>query len=221
MLEQEFEPEGLVENALIERVAVSLWRQRRLVAAESAEVSINRQRFGDDELREVCRTLDLNHSEYLKMRSPEVDDEDVVMPVRTIKSRRDRWESILKEYGDLSSCQFADLPADVQKSLLDHFQVAADEIDALVKKQFRSWVPVFKMFYDHYRRLVNEDRIRKLRKLLLQRQTLPSRTDLLGRYQTALDNDLYKALKALREAQAWRQARLLISANPALPEPSN
>jgi hypothetical protein len=112
------------------------------------------------------------------------------------------------------------LPADVQKSLLDHFQVAADEIDALVKKQFRSWVPVFKMFYDHYRRLVNEDRIRKLRKLLLQRQTLPSRTDLLGRYQTALDNDLYKALKALREAQAWRQARLLISANPALPEPS-
>ena len=38
----------------------------------------------------------------------------------------------------------------------------------------------------------------------MESQTLPTQTDLLGRYQTALDNDLYKALKALREAQSWR-----------------
>ena len=48
----------------------------------------------------------------------------------------------------------------------------------------------------------------------MQSQALPSKTDLLARYQTALDNDLYKALKALREAQAWRQSKALISVMP-------
>ena len=29
----------------------------------------------------------------------------------------------------------------------------------------------------------------------MESQTLPTQTDLLGRYQTALDNDLYKAIR--------------------------
>ena len=48
----------------------------------------------------------------------------------------------------------------------------------------------------------------------MQSQALPTQTDLLSRYQTALDNDLYKALKALREAQAWRQSRDVINVGP-------
>ncbi len=44
-------------------------------------------------------------------------------------------------------------------------------------------------------------------------QALPTQTGLLTRYQTTLDNDLYKALKALREAQAWRQARAALEAS--------
>ena len=48
LLMDEFQPVGLVEHALVERVGVALWRQRRLVRAESAEVNINQQRFGQD-----------------------------------------------------------------------------------------------------------------------------------------------------------------------------
>jgi hypothetical protein len=43
-------------------------------------------------------------------------------------------------------------------------------------------------------------------------QALPTQTELLTRYQTTLDNDLYKALKALREAQSWREARAALEA---------
>ena len=32
-------------------------------------------------------------------------------------------------------------------------------------------------------------------------------------YQTALDHDPYKALKALREAQSWRQAKAVLAAS--------
>jgi hypothetical protein len=31
--------------------------------------------------------------------------------------------------------------------------------------------------------------------------------ELMARYQTTLDNQLYKALRALREAQEWRQSQ--------------
>ena len=48
LLSDEFQPVGLVEHALVERVGIAIWRQRRLVRAESAEVSLNQQRFGDD-----------------------------------------------------------------------------------------------------------------------------------------------------------------------------
>jgi hypothetical protein len=51
----------------------------------------------------------------------------------------------------------------------------------------------------------------------MQSQALPSKTDLLARYQTALDNDLYKALKSLREAQAWRQSKTVITVTPECP----
>jgi hypothetical protein len=36
--------------------------------------------------------------------------------------------------------------------------------------------------------------------------------DLIVRYQSALDNELYKTMKALREAQTWRLSRLEVEA---------
>ncbi len=49
--------------------------------------------------------------------------------------------------------------------------------------------------------------------MVVESQTLPTQTDLLTRHQTTLNNDLYKALKVLREAQSWRQARAALEAN--------
>ncbi len=66
--------------------------------------------------------------------------------------------------------------------------------------------------------MIEEQRIREVSRLIMQSQALPSRTDLLARYQTALDNDFYKALKALREVQAWRQAKAMISVTPVYPD---
>ena len=73
----------------------------------------------------------------------------------------------------------------------------------------------------HLGSLIEQQRIREVSRLLMQSKALPSKTDLLARYQTALDNELYKALKALRETQAWRQARSLVSAAPVLPDPGD
>ena len=39
--------------------------------------------------------------------------------------------------------------------------------------------------------------------------TLPKAPENMARYQSSLDNELYKAIRALRDAQAWRAERRL------------
>jgi hypothetical protein len=106
----------------------------------------------------------------------------------------------------------------MQRSLLEYFDVEADQIDSYVKEDFDSWADVFEVQVDHYESLIQEQRIREVSRLVMQSQALPTKTDLLARYQTALDNDLYKALKALREAQAWRHSKAIISVTPGYPD---
>jgi hypothetical protein len=54
-----------------------------------------------------------------------------------------------------------------------------------------------------------------------KRLVLPADTlELLARYQTTLDNQLYKALRALREAQEWRCRRTDQPHRAALPFPA-
>jgi hypothetical protein len=51
--------------------------------------------------------------------------------------------------------------------------------------------------------------------LRASRLVLPLRQlEVIARYQTTLDNQLYKALRALREAQDWREPRKRTEANP-------
>jgi hypothetical protein len=94
----------------------------------------------------------------------------------------------------------------------------ASQIDSVIKAKFGSWAQMFQLYVDQNELLIQQPRIREVSRLLMQSQALPTKTDLLARYQTALDNDLYKALKALREAQAWRHAKAIISLTPGYPD---
>jgi hypothetical protein len=113
---------------------------------------------------------------------------------------------------------FAHVPEKVQKILLQSYKVEACQMDSLVKAKFGSWAKMLQTYVNHYEILIQQRRILEVSRLVMQSQALPSKTDLLARYQTALDNDLYKALKALREAQAWRQAKARITATPVFPD---
>ena len=216
LLVDEFQPVGLVEHALVERVGIALWRQRRLVRAESAEVSLNQQRFGDQQTEEVGKVLNLGYDVYSKIRAPEDGPDET--DVSILKDRRLMWESLVDDKITDTDEPFAYLSADVQKNLLKSLAVEASQIDSVVKAKFGSWAKMFQRYVDHYESLIQQQRIREVSRLVMQSQALPTKTDLLARYQTALDNDFYKALKALREAQAWRQAKAIISLTPEYPD---
>ena len=209
LLSDEFQPVGLVEQALVERVGIALWRQRRLVRAESAEVSLNQQRFGDEQAREVAGILDLEYRVYNHIKA--LDDEPEAMDVDGLKAQRKLWQSFVDQGVGDTDDPFACLPRDVQKMLLKWLEVDAGQIDRVVENKFVSWADLFEERAGYFESLIHQQRIREVSKLVMQRQALPSKTDLLARYQTALDNDLYKALKALREAQAWRQSKVVLS----------
>ena len=126
------------------------------------------------------------------------------------KAQRNLWQSFLDEEVADTDDPFARLPGDVQKMLLKWFEVDAGQINRVVKKEFDSWADLFEERVGHFESLIQQRRIREVSRLVMQRQALPSKTDLLSRYQTALDNDLYKALKVLHEVQAWRQSKVVL-----------
>lgn len=215
LLVEEFQPIGLVENALVERVGIALWRQRRLVRSESAEVSINQQRFNPWHRREIGNVLDLGPEVCNNIQAPEDEPEETDIAI--LKDCRNLWKSLLNEDVADKEDPFAHLPEKVKRTLLEWHEVEASQIDSAVKAEYVTWTAMFESYAAHYESLIEQQRIREVSRLVQQRQGLPSKTDLLARYQTALDNDFYKALKVLHDVQAWRQSKTIITATQVLP----
>ena|GEM_PF-3387851 len=127
LLVDEFQPVGLVEHALVERVGIALWRQRRLVQAESAEVSLNRKRFGDQQALEVCQILNLEYDVYKNIPAPEYEPKEI--DIALLKDERKLWKSLVDEEVADENDPFAHLPEELQRELLDQFEVEAGQPD--------------------------------------------------------------------------------------------
>lgn len=211
LLMEEFQPVGMVEHALVERVGIALWRQRRLVRAETADVNINRQRFGPQQTQEVCDLLQLERDAYKNFQLPDGSFEK--MDIGQLREQRSLWQSFIDE-NPSDELTFANMPHKMKAMVRQECTGDANLLDAAVKEEFRSWNKLFEKYVEYYDKMILVQRFAEMSELILQSQALPYKTDLLARYQTALDNDLYKALKVLRETQAWRQARTLIHVVP-------
>ena len=135
-----------------------------------------------------------------------------------LRDQKNRWQSLVDKGVADADDPFAAMPEDLRQAVQNWHRGKAGKLDAAVKAEFGSWEGLFVSQALRFDLLIRKRRIPEVSRLVMQRQALPSQTDLLARYQTALDNDLYKALKALREAQAWRQARAVIDVPSASPE---
>lgn len=59
-----------------------------------------------------------------------------------------------------------------------------------------------------YRKIYDNERIKDLVRLYRDSVQVRASVDVMGRYQSTLDNELYKAMRALRDAQNWRLSRI-------------
>lgn len=197
-------PVGIVERTLVERICVSIWRQRRLVRAETAGLALAAQprRIADD----VSRELDLALTNRLS--------EDELVP---FDPRHAQWcETVIDEYEQLGEFEVSAVerkaPVIYRQLLADAEQedVTIEEYLNLCDRGLRGYLAEL---FHWCRREVEAARQRprilelaehcKARNLMLPVHTL----QLFARYQTTLDNQLFKALRALRDAQEWRMKR--------------
>jgi hypothetical protein len=197
-------PVGAVELGLVERIAVTVWRQRRLVRAETATLHLARQ--PQKIASGVSSELGLGFGAELK--------EDDLAPYDADEA--DWCEKVLEEIEALEELdfeiEFKTLPKAVP---LLFAQLKSDaEDDGDIEAYLKDYDKGLSGYASDIARWCREE-LRKAEKrphvlaladqLRAKRLVLPPEAlELFTRYQTTLDNQLYKALRAFRETQEWR-----------------
>ncbi|MGH8579131.1 MAG: hypothetical protein ACREVK_03060 [Gammaproteobacteria bacterium] len=204
-LQAALSPVGTLEYALVERIAVTLWRQRRLVRAETAAIELRRQ--GRKIAESVSNTLGLG------AYSNEAIKED---DLKGVDHQNLEWcRSVMGEYEALDAAALTDLDQLKKDAPLTFGQLESDA------EEERQSIPDYLADGDGLQEYLAELN-RYCRKQIAKAEQHPmilavaelvrshwailsgDGLDTLTKYQVMLDNDLYKALKALREAQASR-----------------
>lgn len=195
-------PVGAMELTLVERIAIAIWRQRRLVAAETASLNLNLDR------RSIAKGV---NSELERTYSSNAVSEDELQPYDT---EQERWcRSVVAEIEGLTEVGleviqktaplvFVQLKTESDdeqvepNAYLEDYEGGAVQFVAELQLWCRKQITAAE---ERPGILALADQV-EARKMLLPRPTL----ELLTRYQTTLDNQLYKALKAFRDTQEWR-----------------
>lgn len=212
----ELSPIGVVEQLLVERIAVSIWRQRRMVGAETAAVA---EQQAAASLATATRVRELAHLPF--------SDADWV---KAMMSDPPDLPTLVLECEELEKLQANDAPLSALKgkyprtwaSLCAEAEVDEDatqaqqcqQAQAFIEVQHASLLDWVDEALAHGRKL-----LRVLRALATVREALalPRQSDLISRYQAALDNEWFKAMRALRDAQKFRLEQAALNAK-ALPE---
>jgi hypothetical protein len=194
-------PVGTLEGSLVERVAVTLWRKRRLVQAETANLALARQprKIAGGTSSELGRS----YGSELKVDDLEPFDGD-----------RSEWTA--KVIAEIEGLEVIDLRTLEQRAPYVFQQLVSDAAEE--EEEIAKYVELHQGGLTGYvanllqwcreqqREAVARPEILELaEQVRAKRLILPTDTlELLARYQTTLDNQLFKLLKALREAQEWR-----------------
>lgn len=201
-------PVGALELALVEKVAVALWRQRRLVRAETALVERDRRpdamayqvgkRIGRDTLFPSLNASDLEPVDgaVLAWCRAALAEAVALNPVawgdwhawETVAPSL--WRELYKDSGEQG-------PADY---LAEKFDGDSAGYVRFVVNWCRSQIDKAKQS------AAIQVAVRAIRD---ERAVLSGDVaDTMGRYAEMLDRELYRAIRALREAQDWRLGAL-------------
>ena len=210
---------GTMEQLLVERIAISIWRQRRMVGAESASVTEQQALTEYNTLirvRSMAR-LSATDDDWIKSILQDLPSPDIytsrIASYEGLQGRSIELAALKRECPDA----WSELCDEAEVDDTTSHVVQCDVIQGFVDENYEcldDWVS-----HSLYS-------LRKTQRLIVAANTVrsalavPKNPDLLSRYQAALDNEWFKGLRALREAQKFRleQAALNAKAVPAEPQ---
>lgn len=200
-LSETLRPVGPIETELTERIAFCMWRQRRLVRAETAALSLHRRPS------EIAKAIDRCYEPSL----PSDIREEHLAP---FCPNQISWcKSVVAEIEALGAITLDTLETDAplvhrqllsdaeedQESPEDYAAQFDDGLTGFVSDLYEWCQKQLKEAEQRPKVMALAEQMRHRRLVLPQDQL-----ELFARYQTTLNNQLYKALKAFREAQDWR-----------------
>ena len=207
----ELHPSGLLEQTLVERIALNLWRQRRLVRAETANIESGRST--KQIVIAVNQELDLSYT------SRELKESDLI----PFDAMHYEWcESILNELDGLFEQTSLDLnkikdiaPNAYQQLLSDAQDLALSPVEFL--QDYKQPFDYFDSLRDYCLKEIQKKHqhqmVSAVAELVKSKSVILKEKlrDSLCKYQVMLDNELYKAMKALRDAQEWRMNSSIVA----------
>ncbi len=198
-LQTELRPVGLLENSLAERMAVTLWRQRRLVKAESAGITL--------------RAAEKTGSVVSELRNYLAADTKIAGLQAALDGGTDDsiWTELLAEVEGFDPNQASALL--IFSKRCPHAYAWLSDEAAAIGYGVEDYLPVkhktLARFLEWWNSFLQSQRNTKQTVAVFREsRAMPENPDILVRYQSGLDNELYKAMRALREAQAWRLSTL-------------
>ena len=200
-LAQSLNPVGALEASIVQRIAVTLWRQRRLVHAETSALRLARQP------KQIAACVS---SELERRYDSQLQPEDLA----EFDEGQAEWcRAVIKEIEVLEAVDLPTIEKQaplVIEQLRSEISEDVEEPEAFLashKGGLTGYLAEL-LLWCRGRLTEAEERPHVLelaKQVTATRLVLPAESlELMSRYQSTLDNQLYKALRALRDAQEWR-----------------
>jgi hypothetical protein len=206
-LVESLNPKGSMEQLLVEKIAVTMWRQLRLVRAESAEIEMNRSIYRSGLRRQIGNItsdsmIDTIYASDLK---PETADQiDNAQWCKELLAELALLEE--EKLGDLEHIkQFPKIMSELESEAKENQCETVQDYLKELSGGLSVWVNDLMSWCNREsNRSDQKPKLFEALALAQSKESSPIDNQLLMRYQTALDNELYRSLEALRRQQEWR-----------------
>lgn len=211
-LRQALMPMGALELVLVEKVAVAIWKQKRLVAAETAMLELGR------DMRRLEVRDAVKEAAGLGYTDGEITSADLIPLDADDKAQQLFCLEVLEQYEQIEDAVFVgpDLaglkeqaPA-IYQQLIEEAQEEGKSPEAYLKANYKDeglleWVCALRGWCgETLKQLHRRPLVQSVAKLVQAQKSAPIGSEVLMRYQVAIDGELYRAMEALRKQQTFR-----------------
>ena len=207
-------PVGTLEQLLVEKIAVATWKQLRLTKAESASIELDRRMDRVANIDYVAKAIGRKWDE------PELDKDEFKAETDQDREQFVYYNNLIAQFNSIHNDVLTNIDlvklkteaALIFQSLVDEADQEKIELNEYINNYLKKgdrgiheWAcDLADWCRKELSRLNRKAMVLTVAEQLRNKLTAPIGNELLARYQAGIDNELYKAIEALRKQQEWR-----------------
>ena len=212
-------PVGTLEQLLVEKIAVATWKQLRLTRAESASIELDRRMDRAVNIDYVSKAIGRKWDE------PELDKDEFKEETDQDREQIVYYNNLIAQFNDihndvLISMDLVKLKTEaalIYENLADEAEQEEIELNEYINDYLKTddqgiheWAcNLVAWCKKELSRLNRKAIVLSVTEQLRNKLTAPIGNELLARYQAGIDDELYKAIEALRKQQEWRSKGMI------------